>query len=310
MMNPNAKIYVAGHTGLAGSALMRMLHGRGYTNLITRPHAELDLMDENATAEFFGKERPEYVFMAAALVGGIVANHERPADFLGSNLKMAVNVIGCASALGVKKLLFLGSSCIYPKFAEQPIQEEALLSGPLEPTNEGYAIAKIAGVKLCQAVRRQYGHNFISAMPCNLYGENDNYHPEYSHVIPGLIQRFHEAKMNEEPRVVCWGTGKPLREFLHADDLAEACLVLMNHYHDEAPINVGSGEEWDIARLTRLVALTVGYAGEIAFDASYPDGTPRKVMDSSRIREFGWEPKIGFEEGLRRTYMDFLKRAN
>ena len=275
-----ARVYVAGHGGMVGSAVWRELSRQGFTNLAGRTHGELDLLDQGAVRRFYEAERPEYVFVAAAKVGGILANARRPAEFLYENLEIQTNVIEGAYRAGVKKLLFLGSSCIYPRLAPQPLREESLLTGPLEPTNEWYAVAKIAGIKLCQAYRRQYGSDFISAMPTNLYGPNDNYDPEGSHVLPGLIRRFHEAKVSGARTVTCWGTGTPLREFLHADDLGRACVFLMENYNQEEFINVGSGKELTIAQLAALVQRVVGFEGEIQWDTSKPDGTPRKLMDS------------------------------
>ena len=304
-MDTDAKIYVAGHRGLVGSALVRRLQAEGCRHLLVRSRAELDLREADAVRRFFEGERPDYVFLAAAKVGGIEANRRYPADFLYHNLQIQNHVIGAAHECGVRKLLFLGSSCIYPRLAPQPIPEEALLTGPLEPTNEWYAVAKIAGIKLVQAFRRQYGDDFIAVMPTNLYGPNDNYDPETSHVLPALIRRFHEAREANRPEVVLWGTGTPLREFLHVDDLADACLFLMRRYSDEAILNVGSGQEISIRDLAELVRETTGYDGRIAWDKSRPDGTPRKLMDSRRLRELGWEPKIDLRTGMRRTYEDF-----
>ncbi len=304
----NARIYVAGHRGLAGSAIWRELQLSGFTHLIGRTHAELDLLDSLAVHRFFENEKPEYIFIAAAKVGGIVANSSQPAQFLFENLQIQNNIIHNAHGFGVKKLLFLGSSCIYPKFAPQPLKEEYLLTGPLEPTNEWYAVAKIAGIKMCQAYRRQYGCNFISAMPTNLYGANDNYDLQTSHVLPALIRKFHEAKTANAPTVTCWGSGSPLREFMHSDDLGSALLFLMENYDEEQFINVGSGVEVSIKDLASLIAKIVGYKGELHWDTSKPDGTPRKLMDSSRIRAMGWAPKMDPETGIRRAYEDFLAR--
>ena len=305
---PSARIYVAGHRGLAGSAIWRELQRRGYTHLIGRPHKELDLLDPDAVKKFFAAERPEYVFVAAARVGGILANSSNPAQFLYENLQIQNNVIQNAYLTGTKKLLFLGSSCIYPKLAPQPLKEEYLLTGPLEPTNEWYAIAKIAGIKMCQAYRLQYGCNFISAMPTNLYGTNDNYDLQSSHVLPALIRKFHEAKVSNSPTVTCWGTGSPLREFMHADDLGSALVFLMENYNEEQFINVGTGTEVAIKQLTELVRKVVGYTGQIVWDKSKPDGTPRKLMDSSRIHALGWRAKIDLETGIGLAYKDFLER--
>jgi GDP-L-fucose synthase len=303
-----ARIYVAGHRGLVGSALWRELERQGFHDLIGRSRQELDLLDADAVAKFYAETRPEYVFVAAARVGGILANDTQPATFLYENLQMQNHLLHGAWRAGVKKLLFLGSSCIYPKFAPQPIREESLLTGPLEPTNQWYAIAKIAGIKLCEAYRRQHGCHFISAMPTNLYGPNDNYDPQTSHVLPALIRKFHEARMAGAPRVTCWGTGAPRREFLHADDLARACVFLMEHYDEAQFINVGSGSDLTIRELAELVKETVGFRGEIVWDTSKPDGTPRKLLDSSRIFALGWRPRIDLRTGLRLAYEDFQKR--
>jgi GDP-L-fucose synthase len=305
-----ARIYVAGHRGLAGSAICRELHRRHFTRVITRTRQELDLLDPPAVQSFFAGEKPDYVFVAAAKVGGILANDSHPADFLLANLQIQNNVIHSARLAGVKKLLFLGSSCIYPKLAPQPIREDSLLTGPLEPTNQWYAIAKIAGIKLCQAFRRQYGCDYICAMPNNLYGPNDNYDPVGSHVLPGLIRRFHEAKTNRAPAVTCWGTGAPRREFLHADDLARACLFLMEHYSEESVINAGSGSDLPIRELAELVRRIVGFEGEIHWDTSKPDGTPRKLLDSSRLLALGWRPMVDLETGIRGAYEDFQQRID
>jgi GDP-L-fucose synthase len=303
-----SRIYVAGHRGLVGSAIWRELERQGFTHLIGRTHAELDLLDSTAVNEFYRECRPEFVFVAAAKVGGILANHNHPAQFLYENLQIQNNLIHGAWQAGVKKLLFLGSSCIYPKLAPQPLKEEYLLSGPLEPTNEWYAVAKIAGIKLCQAYRRQYGCDFISAMPTNLYGPNDNYDLQNSHVLPALIRKFHEAKTTGQSEVVCWGTGTPRREFLHTDDLARACLFLMRHYSEEQFINVGSGGDVSIRELAEIVRRIVSFTGKIVWDTSKPDGTPRKLMDSSRLVALGWQPQVDLETGLRLAYEDFLTR--
>ena len=305
-MEKNAVIFVAGHRGMVGSAIVRLLKSQGFTNLIVRTSAELNLCDQVAVNSFFSKEKPEYVFLAAAKVGGIMANNTYRAEFLYDNLMIASNVIHAAWQHKVTKLLFLGSSCIYPKLAPQPLQEESLLTGLLEPTNEPYAIAKIAGIKLCEAYRDQYGCNFISAMPTNLYGQNDNYNLETSHVLPALIRKFHEAKTNNQPSVTIWGTGSPLREFLFVDDLAEACVHLMQHYDDKPFVNVGSGEEITIRELALLIQKIVGYEGELVLDSSKPDGTPRKLMDVSRIHKLGWKHQTTLEEGIRKTYSCFL----
>ncbi len=307
-LSKSAHIYVAGHRGLVGSAIWRKLAASGFSNLIGRTRAELDLLDAAAVKGFFAKEKPEFVFIAAAKVGGILANSERPAEFLYENLQIQNNLIESARQSGLKKLLFLGSSCIYPKFAPQPLKEEYLLTAPLEPTNEWYAVAKIAGIKMCQAYRRQYGCDFISAMPTNMYGPNDNYDLQGSHVLPALIRKFHEAKKSNAASVTCWGTGSPLREFLHADDLAAACVFLMENYSDEQFINVGSGSEISIRDLANLVKRITGFGGEIIWDKSKPDGTPRKLMDSSRLFALGWKPQIDLETGIRLAYEDFLKR--
>jgi len=298
----SAKIYVAGHQGLVGSAILRKLISEGYSNIVTRSFQELDLRDQIAVNEFFKKEKPEFVFLAAAKVGGILANNTYPVDFLRDNLLIQTNVIDAAYRYGTRKLLFLGSSCIYPKFAPQPIKEEYLLTGELEPTNEPYAIAKIAGIKLCQAYNRQYGTNFISVMPTNLYGPGDNFDLETSHVIPALIRKFHESKIKGKDQVVVWGSGKPFREFLHVDDLADACLFLMHNYNSSEIINIGTGMDLSIAELAYLIKDIVGYDGNIVFDTSKPDGTPRKLLDVSKIFNMGWKPRITLEEGIRSTY--------
>jgi len=297
-----AKVYVAGHQGLVGSAILRKLISEGYSNIVTRSFQELDLRDQIAVNEFFKKEKPEFVFLAAAKVGGILANSTYPVDFLRDNLLIQTNVIDAAYRYGAKKLLFLGSSCIYPKFAPQPIKEKYLLSGELEPTNEPYAIAKIAGIKLCQAYNRQYGTNFISVMPTNLYGPGDNFDLETSHVIPALIRKFHEAKINGKDQVVVWGSGRPFREFLHVDDLADACLFLMNNYNSSEIINIGTGKDLSIAELAYLIKDIIEYDGNIVFDTSKPDGTPRKLLDVSKLFNMGWKPRITLEEGIRSTY--------
>ena len=301
-MEKSAKIYVAGHQGLVGSAILRKLISEGYSNIVTRSFQELDLRDQIAVNEFFKKEKPEFVFLAAAKVGGILANNTYPVDFLRDNLLIQTNVIDAAYRYGTRKLLFLGSSCIYPKFAPQPIKEEYLLTGELEPTNEPYAIAKIAGIKLCQAYNRQYGTNFISVMPTNLYGPGDNFDLETSHVIPALIRKFHESKIKGKDQVVVWGSGKPFREFLHVDDLADACLFLMHNYNSSEIINIGTGMDLSIAELAYLIKDIVGYDGNIVFDTSKPDGTPRKLLDVSKIFNMGWKPRITLEEGIRSTY--------
>jgi GDP-L-fucose synthase len=307
-MNKESKIYVAGHRGMVGSAIYRKLQKEGYTNLVVATSAELDLRDTVAVDEFFKEHQPEYVFLAAAKVGGILANNNYPADFLYDNLMIQNNVIEAAFRYHVEKLLFLGSSCIYPKFAPQPIKEESLLSGYLEPTNEAYAIAKIAGIKLCQAYHKQHGKRFISAMPTNLYGFGDNYHPENSHVLPALLRRFHEAKENNLEEVVIWGTGTPLREFMFADDLGAACLFLMQRYEKPEIINVGTGEETSILELAQIIADAVGFKGRIGFDKTKPDGTPRKLMDSSRLHSLGFHHQTSLKEGISITYQDFLSK--
>jgi GDP-L-fucose synthase len=301
-MQKNSKIYVAGHRGLVGSAIVRKLQKEGFSNLLLRTSSEVDLRNQEAVKAFFEAEKPEYVFMAAAKVGGINANNVYPADFIYDNLCIQNNVIHESYRTGVKKLLFLGSSCIYPKNAEQPIKEEYLLSGYLEPTNDAYAIAKIAGIKLCQSYHKQYGCNFISAMPTNLYGPGDNYDLKNSHVLPALLRKFHEAKLNGEPTVTVWGTGKPRREFLHADDLAEACLFLMDNYNSPEIINIGVGKDISIGEMAQMIKNITGYEGEIVFDSSMPDGTYQKLLDVSKIHGLGWQQQIGFEEGVRKTY--------
>jgi GDP-L-fucose synthase len=302
------KIYIAGHRGLVGSAVWRELERQGFVNLIGRTHAELDLLDAAAVSRFYAETKPDVVVIAAAKVGGIHANNTRPAEFIFQNLQIQNHLIHGAWQAGVKKLLFLGSSCIFPKHAPQPMKEDSLLTGPLEPTNEWYAVAKIAGIKMCQAYRRQYGCDFISAMPTNMYGPNDNYDPLGSHVLPALIRKFHEAKAGGRDEVVCWGTGTPFREFLYADDLAGACVFLLKNYSEEQFINVGSGSEVTIRELSELVSRVIGFSGKIAWDSSKPDGTPRKLMDSSRLFSLGWRPKMTLEDGIRLAYGDFLKR--
>jgi len=306
-MEKNARIYIAGHRGMVGSAIVRKLQAEGYSNLIYRTSKELDLTDQSQVKDFFETEKPEYVFLAAAKVGGINANNIYRGQFLYENLMIEANVIHQAYEHQVKKLLFLGSSCIYPKLANQPLHEDSLLTGPLEPTNEPYAIAKIAGIKLCETYRHQYGVDFISAMPTNLYGPNDNYDLNNSHVLPALIRKFHTAKEQGDKEVVVWGTGSPLREFLHVDDLAEACFFLMGNYSDGQTINVGFGDDLSIKDLALLVKEVVGFEGELVFDTSKPDGTPRKLMDSSRLRDLGWEPKITLKDGVSRVYADVDK---
>ncbi len=306
LQNTHDRIYVAGHRGMVGSAILRALRKTGFDNILTRTSAELDLRRQADVEAFFAQEKPDYVFLAAARVGGILANDTYPADFIYDNLAIEANIIHSAHQTGVRKLLFLGSTCIYPKLAPQPLKEEYLLSGPLEPTNEWYAVAKIAGIKLCQAYRRQHGDDFISAMPTNLYGPEDNFDLEKSHVVPAMMRKMHEAKIKGEHSVPLWGTGNPLREFLHVDDLADALLFLMEHYSGEEHVNVGVGRDLSIRELAETVADAVGYQGELAFDPSKPDGTPRKLVDTSKINALGWQPRIGLAEGLRETYQWFL----
>jgi GDP-L-fucose synthase len=307
-MDKNSKIYIAGHRGMVGSAIHRKLKALGFENLVLKTSAELDLRNQQAVSDFFEEEKPQYVFLAAAKVGGIVANNTYRADFLYDNLQIQNNIIHASFENNVKKLLFLGSSCIYPKMAPQPIKEEYLLTGPLEYTNEPYAIAKIAGLKMCDAYRDQYNCNYISVMPTNLYGINDNYHPTNSHVLPALIRRFHEAKINNTDTVEIWGTGSPKREFLYADDLADACVFLMENYNEKGLINIGTGEDISIKDLALLIKKTVGYEGEIKFDTSKPDGTPRKLMDVSKLHSKGWKHAVELEDGIKLTYQDFLSK--
>ncbi len=302
MMEKSSKIYIAGHRGMVGSAILRKLQAAGFSNFLLKTSTELDLRRQTEVEQFFHTEKPDYVFLAAAKVGGILANDTFRAEFLYENLMIEANVIHSSWLAGVKKLMFLGSSCIYPKFAEQPLREESLLTGTLEPTNEPYAIAKIAGIKLCDAYRSQYGCNFVSVMPTNLYGPNDNYHPQNSHVLPALIRRLHEAKKSKLPAVTIWGTGSPRREFLHVDDLADACFFLMENYDEPGLVNIGVGEDLSILELTNLVKKVVGFHGQILHDLSKPDGTPRKLMDVSKLHSFGWRAKIGLEEGIRSVY--------
>jgi GDP-L-fucose synthase len=306
-MEKNARIFVAGHKGMVGSAIVRKLTHEGFTDILTRSSSELDLTNQAAVNAFFEKEKPEYVFLAAAKVGGIQANNIYRAEFLYLNLMIEANVIHAAHVHGVKKLQFLGSSCIYPKLAPQPLKEESLLTGFLEPTNEPYAIAKIAGIKLCESYRRQYGSNFISVMPTNLYGPNDNYDLNNSHVLPALIRKFHTAKNNKDAQVVVWGTGKPMREFLHVDDLASACFFLMENYNDELFLNVGTGADVTIRELAEMVKDVVGYSGELIFDTTKPDGTPRKLMDVSRLHQLGWKHSIELRDGIAMVYEDVKK---
>jgi len=308
LMNKEAKIFIAGHRGMVGSAIHRKLVSMGYTNIITRTSVELDLRLQERVNEFFEAERPEYVFLAAAKVGGILANNTFRADFIYENIMIQSNIIHSSYATGVKKLMFLGSSCIYPKLAPQPLKEEYLLTGLLEPTNEPYAIAKIAGIKMCDAYRSQYGCDFISVMPTNLYGPNDNYDLQNAHVLPSLVRKFHEAKINNSPEVSIWGSGSPKREFLHADDLADACVFLMNTYSDEGLVNIGTGEDISISDLALMIKEVVGYEGAIVYDASKPDGTPRKLMDVSKLSTLGWNYSIPLKQGLEMVYQEYQSR--
>lgn len=305
-MEKDSKIYVAGHRGMVGSAIVRELRRQGYNNIIMRTHAELDLTDQKAVIGFFASERPEYVFLAAAKVGGIEANASAPADFMYDNMMLEMNVIHAAWVNGVRKLEFLGSSCIYPRMAPQPMPESCLLTSELEKTNEAYALAKISGLKYCEYLNRQYGRDYISVMPTNLYGPNDNYHPTHSHVLPALIRRFHEAKEQRLPEVVCWGDGSPLREFLYVDDLANLCVFLMNNYSGDETVNAGTGKELSIRELSELVAKTVGYEGRIVWDTTKPNGTPRKLLDVSKATNLGWTYSTELPEGIRLAYADFL----
>lgn len=309
-MNKESRIYIAGHRGMVGAAIVRQLQREGFTQLITRTHAELDLTNQAAVREFFEAVRPEYVFLAAAKVGGILANSSYPADFIRDNLLIELNIVDAAYKTGARKLLFLGSSCIYPKLAPQPMPEECLLTGPLEQTNEWYAVAKIAGIKLCQAYRRQYGFDAISLMPTNLYGPGDNFHLANSHVLPALIRKIHEAKTGGAKEVVVWGTGSPRREFLHVDDLADAALFLMREYAGEEIVNVGVGHDLSIAELAQLVKEVVGVAGEIVYDAGMPDGTPRKLLDVSKLTKLGWQARISLRQGVEETYRWFLENQD
>ena len=306
MMEKNAKIYVAGHRGMVGSAIVRQLEKQGYTNIVVRTHKELDLTRQDQVEAFFEAEKPEYVFLAAAKVGGIMGNATAKADFMYDNMILEMNVIHAAWENGCKKLEFLGSSCIYPKFAPQPMKEDCLLTSSLESTNEAYALAKISGLKYCEYLNTQYGTDYISVMPTNLYGPNDNYHPEHSHVLPALIRRFHEAKESGVKSVTCWGDGSPLREFMYVDDLADLCVFLMNNYSGNETVNAGTGKELTIKELTELVAKVVGYEGEILWDPSKPNGTPRKLLDVSKAASLGWTYKTELEDGIRLTYDDFL----
>ena len=308
LLEKSAKIYIAGHRGMVGSAIYRKLQVEGYNNLLTRTSDELDLRNQQAVSDFFKTNKPDYVFLAAAKVGGIVANNTYRADFLYENLAIQNNVIHSAYLNNIKKLMFLGSSCIYPKLAPQPLKEDYLLTGLLEETNEPYAIAKIAGIKMCDAYRAQYGSNFISVMPTNLYGYNDNYHPQNSHVLPALIRKIHEAKINNEKNITVWGSGTPLREFLFADDLADACYFLMQNYNEPNMINIGTGHDLTIKDLALLIKDILGFEGDLVFDASKPDGTPRKLMDVSKLHNLGWKHKIELKEGIALAYQDFLSR--
>lgn len=305
-MNPDDKIYVAGHRGMVGSSIVRCLQSQGFTNIVTRTHSELDLTRQADVEQFFAQERPDYVFLAAAKVGGIVANQTSPADFMYENMMLEMNVIHSAWRNGCRKLLFLGSSCIYPRLAPQPMPESCLLTSSLESTNEAYALAKISGLKYCEYLNRQYNTDFISVMPTNLYGPNDNYHPVNSHVLPALIRRFHEAKVSGAESVVCWGDGSPLREFLYVDDLAELCVFLMNNYSGNETVNAGTGREITIKELTNLVAEIVGFNGEIKWDTSKPNGTPRKLLNVDKARKLGWEAHTSLREGIKLAYNDFL----
>jgi len=307
MMEKNSRIYVAGHQGMVGSAIVRELQRQGYTNLITRTHSELDLCRQSAVEDFFAAEKPEYIFLAAARVGGILANHEALADFLYDNMILEMNVIHSSWKNKCKKLEFLGSSCIYPRMAQQPMKEDCLLTGELEKTNEAYALAKISGLKYCEFLNCQYGTDYISVMPTNLYGPNDNYHSLHSHVLPALIRRFHEAKKDNSPYVICWGDGSTLREFLYVDDLAELCVFLMNHYSGNETVNAGTGKELTIRELTGVVAEIVGYKGEIRWDTTKPNGTPRKLLDVSKAKGLGWTYRTELKEGIRLAYEDFLR---
>jgi len=308
-MNKDSKIYIAGHRGMVGSAILRRLQRDGFQNFVFRTSSELDLRNQSTVQNFFETEKPEYVFLAAAKVGGIQANNIYRAEFIYDNLAIETNIIHASYLNKVKKLLFLGSSCIYPKNAPQPMKEEYMLTGELEPTNEPYAIAKIAGLKMCESYNRQYGCNFFTVLPTNLYGPNDNYDLNNSHVLPALLRKFHEAKINNEPFVVVWGSGKPKREFMHVDDLADACVFLMQNYEKNDAVNIGSSEEVTIAELSQLIKKITGYSGELQHDSSKPDGVMRKLLDSSRINNLGWKPKISLEEGIRKTYENFKQQA-
>lgn len=305
-MNKNNKIYIAGHTGLVGSAIVRELKANGFDNLILRSHGELDLTDQSKVKDFFEVERPDYVFIAAAKVGGVYINDVKPAEFMYDNLAITANIIHSAYEVGVRKLLYMGSGCIYPRMASQPIKEEYLLTGELEKTNEAYALAKIIGVKMCEFYNRQYNTDFISCMPCNAYGPGDNFDPEASHVIPALIRKFYEAKEKNWPEVIMWGSGKPIREFIYIDDIARAAVFLMQNYSGNETINVGTGTEYSIRELAEIIREIVGYEGKIVNDTTKPDGTPRKLLDSTKIFKMGWRPSVDFEEGIKRTYEDFI----
>lgn len=309
LMNKDSKIFIAGHRGLVGSAILRCLQSQGYNNLLLKTHKELDLELQKDVEDFFERVRPDYAFMAAAKVGGILANNTYPADFIYNNLIIQTNVIHAAYKFAVKKLIFLGSSCIYPKFAPQPMKEEYLLTGKLEPTNEPYAVAKIAGIIMCQSYNRQYGTNFISVMPTNLYGPNDNFDLNSSHVLPAMTRKFHDAKMHRKGAVTLWGTGSPKREFLHVDDLADACVFLMNNYNESEIINIGAGEDITIKELAEMIKKVVSYEGEIIWDTSKPDGTPRKLLDVSKLKALGWKPKIGLDVGIKSTYEWYLSNT-
>ena len=306
-MNNTSKIYIAGHKGLVGGAILRLLQKEGYTNLVYKTRNELDLTDQASVTAFFKQEKPDYVFLAAAKVGGIHANNTYPADFIVDNIQIQTNIIKSSFENGVKKLLFMGSVCIYPKYADVPVKESSLLTGMLEPTNDAYAIAKIAGIKMCQAYRKQYGVDYISTMPCNLYGVNDNFHPTNSHVLPALIRRFHEAKVNNLQEVVCWGDGSARREFLYADDVANASLFLMNHYSSDEIINIGCGEDYTIKEVVELIKDVVGYSGTIVWDITKPNGTPKRLLDSNKLFNMGWRPKVKLENGLKKAYEWFKK---
>lgn len=309
-MNPKSKIYIAGHRGMAGSAIKRKLESRGYSNLVFRTRSELDLTSQQAVNDFFQKERPEYVFLAAAKVGGILANSKFPAEFIYENLMIEANVIHASYVNGVKKLLFLGSSCIYPKLAPQPLKEEYLLTGGLEVTNEAYAVAKIAGIRMCKHYNEEYGTNFISVMPTNLYGPNDNYDLNTSHVMPALIRKFHEAKLNNEPEVIVWGTGTPRREFLHVDDMADACVYLMENYNASDIgefVNIGVGEDLTIKKLAELIKEIVGFKGKIVYDSSKPDGTPQKLLDVTKLHRLGWKARIRLKDGIKKVYQEYIR---